>query len=284
LPGSSGAGFINQNIGVLESNGVELVINTNNIKSQDFSWTTSFNIASNKNEIVELPNDNADIIGGRNINRQGESISSFFMPEYAGVDPENGDALYFINGEGTDRETTNEVGEAERIVAGNPFPELTAGITNEIKFKGLSFSFTFMGEWGASIYNAGGRFQSANADWFDNQTVDQLNRWQNPGDITSVPEARLGLGNGTAHSTRWLEEADFIRLRNITLGYNLPESVLNAVGFSSARVYVTGLNLITITDYTGYDPEARADAGGIGQAFYSAPAAKTISVGINVQF
>lgn len=287
LPGSSGATSINRNIGKLENNGIEIILNTENVVKTDFNWTTNLNLATNFNEITSLPNDNSDIISGRNINRVGESVSSFYMPEYAGVDPDNGDALYYVNAEGGDpTATTNDIGEAQRIIAGNPFPDLTAGITNTISYKGISLSFTFMGEWGASIYNAGGRFQSANADWFDNQTVDQMNRWQKPGDITMVPQARLGWGNGTGHSTRWLWEADFIRLRNVSLSYNLPTQWLETVGMSSANVYVNGINLLTFTDYPGYDPESRADSGGFstGQAFYSAPAAKTISFGVNVNF
>jgi len=178
------------------------------------------------------------------------------------------------------------IGEANRIVAGNPFPDWTAGLTNTISYKDISLSFTFQGEWGASIYNGGGRFQSANADWFDNQTKDQLNRWQQPGDITMVPQARLGAGNGSGHSTRWLERADFIRLRNLTLSYDLPTSVLDKVGLEKTQFYLTGINLLTFTDFTGYDPEARSDAGSLtnGQSFYSAPAARTISFGINLNF
>lgn len=287
LPGSSGAGSINRNIGNLENKGVELLLNTDNITGKELEWTTSFNLSRNTNEIKTLPNDDADIIFGRNINRTGESVSSFFMPEYAGVDPDNGDALYYINGEdGDPGATTNDIGEAERVVAGNPFPDWTAGITNNVSYKGVTLSFTFMGEWGADIYNGGGRFQSSNADWFDNQTVDQMNRWQNPGDVTQVPQARLGWGNGTGHSTRWLNNADFIRLRNVSLSYDLPASILETVGFSGIQVYMSGINLLTFTDYPGYDPESRADFGGFstGQTFYSAPAAKTISFGINLNF
>lgn len=284
LPGTSGSANINRNIGVLKSNGIELLLNSTNIDTRDFTWTTSFNIASNNNELSSLPNSNADIITGQNVNRVGESVSSFYLPEYAGVDPANGDALYYINGESGSRETTNNIGEANRIVAGRPFPNWTGGITNDFSYGNLSLSFTFMGEFGASIYNGGGRFQSANADWFDNQTVDQMTRWQNPGDITMVPQARLGLSNGSGHSTRFLEKADFIRLKNLTLGYTLPNSITDKAGMSSARIYVTGVNLLTFTDYSGYDPESRSDAGGVGQAFYSAPAAKTISFGVNVNF
>ena len=174
--------------------------------------------------------------------------------------------------------------QAERIVAGNPFAEWIGGLTNTFKYKNFDFNFTFQGEWGASIYNGGGRFQSTNGDFFDNQTTDQLRRWQNPGDITDVPEARLFGGNGTANSTRYLQEADFIRLRNVTLGYTLPGQVTEKIGFTSVRFYVTGFNLLTITDYEGYDPEVRSDAGGIGQVFYTAPTPTTVSLGANFNF
>ncbi|WP_235296002.1 SusC/RagA family TonB-linked outer membrane protein [Portibacter marinus] len=287
LPGSSGATSINRNIGILENRGIELLLNTDNINSGGFSWTSSFNMANNVNEILALPNDDADIIFSQNINRVGQPVSAHYLPEYAGVDPENGDALYYINSEEGDPEaTTNDIGEANRIVAGNPFPEWTAGLTNTFAYKGVTLSFTFMGEWGASIYNAGGRFQSANGDWFDNQTLDQLDRWQQPGDETMVPQARLGWGNGTGHSTRWLEEADFIRLRNLTLSYDLPSSLMQRVGMNSTQFYLSGINLLTFTDYPGYDPESRADSGNLttGQAFYSAPAARTISFGVNINF
>ncbi|GAB5552701.1 MAG: TonB-dependent receptor [Saprospiraceae bacterium] len=289
LPGSAGATSINQNIGLLESQGVEFVLNTQNLKNGALKWNTSFNIAFNENEIISLPNDDADIIAGRNINRTGESINSFYLPEFAGVDPDNGDALYYLNTEGSERQTTNSIGEAQRIVAGQPNPEWIAGLTNSFMYKGFELDFTFVGEWGASIYNSGGRFQSANGNFEDNQTTDQLNRWQQPGDITNVPQARLFGFNGYGHSTRWLESASFIRLRNLSLGYNLPESVISKAGISRMKVYVTGTNLLTFTDYLGYDPEARSDSGGgagfgNGQAFYSAPLAKTLAFGINLNF
>ena len=277
-------GGINKNIGRMKSDGLEFTLNTKNIQTEDLSWTTSINIGSNKNEIVELPN-GLDVVDGQNIIREGFPVNSFYLTEYAGVDPANGDALYYTNNNGgADRSTTNDPNEANRIIAGNPFPELIGGITNTLTYKGLDFSMTLQGEWGASIYNAAGRFQSANGDWFDNQTLDQLNRWQQPGDITDVPQARLGSGNGNSHSTRYLEKGDFIRLRNLTIGYSIPNNVLEKMGFTKLRLYLSGFNLLTITDFTGYDPESRSDAGGVGQTFYSAPAARTYSLGVNITF
>ena len=288
---SSGANIINQNVGQLRGEGFEFVLNTRNVTNDKFTWTTNFNISNNITELESLPNDNADIVTGENINRVGETLASFYLREFAGVDPDNGDALYYINTENADgslnRETTTDPNEAQRIAVGNPFPEWYGGITNSITYAGLDFSFTFQGEWGASIYNGGGRFQSASADFYDNQSIDQLRRWQQPGDITDVPQARLFGGNGTAASTRYLDETDFIRLRNLTLGYTIPSKTTEKIGFSKLRIYFTGINLLTFTDYKFEDPEARNDSGvneNPGTTFYSAPPAKTMTIGLNVNF
>jgi TonB-linked SusC/RagA family outer membrane protein len=288
LPLSSGAAAINKNVGVLESSGLEFTVNTKNIDTDNFKWSTSFNITTNQTVVKELPNNNTDLIGTFTINRVGENASAFYLKEYAGVDPANGDALYFLNTKNADgslnKTTTNSYAAAQRVVTGNPFPELMAGLTNTMNFNGFDFSFTFQGEWGASIYNSAGIYQSVNADYFDNQTVDQMNRWQNPGDITNVPQARLYAGNGTSASTRFLDKADFIRLRNLTIGYSLPKTTTNKMGMSTVRVYLTGVNVLTFTDYSGYDPEARRDDTGIGEEFYSAPPARTIALGVNLNF
>jgi len=293
IPGTNGAPSILRNAGDMENRGLEFTLNTVNVQTNDFSWNTSFNIANNRNEVLRLGDDNADIIDGQNIARVGEEVSSFYLVEYAGVDPANGDALFFRNTllpDGTrDRTTTNVFGEASRVISGNPFPDVTAGITNTFSYREFDFSFTFQGQWGASIYNNGGRFQSANGDFYDNQSRDQLNRWQQPGDITNVPQARFFGGNGTQTSTRYLQEADFIRLRNLTFGYTIPDSVTSKFNVDRLRVYFTGVNLLTFTNYDGWDPEATADFNAnnalrAGIDFYSAPPAKTFTLGINVDF
>lgn len=291
IPATTGFTTITRNVGELRNSGVEFVLNTKNFVKDNFRWTTSFNIAANTNEVTELPG--GDIISGVNIVREGETVSSFFMVEYAGVDPDNGDALFYKNtalADGSiDRSTTNDFNEASRVITGSPFPDLIAGLTNTFNFYNFDLAFTFQGQWGASIYNDGGRFQSASADFFDNQSRDQLDRWQQPGDITNVPQARLFGANGTQNSTRYLQDADFIRLRNLSFGFTLPSELTESFGMSRLRVYFTGLNLITFTDYTGWDPEATADvdansAINVGREFYSAPPAKTYSIGVNIDF
>jgi len=286
LPGSSGQTQFNKNIGELESKGIELVLNSRIVSTKSTTWTASVNLATNNSNIKSLPNNNADIITGETIQRVGDAVASFYLVEFADADPANGDALYYTDGKGSP--TTNDYSEANRVIAGNSQPTLIAGLTNAINFKGLELSFTFVGEWGASIFNGGGVYQSSSADFFDNQTIDQLDRWQNPGDITNVPQARLYGANGTASSTRYLEKADFIRLRNVMLSYDLPKSWTQKVNIGSARLFIAGVNLLTFTQFTGYDPEARLDENGYGfnhgWFFYSAPQAKTTSIGLNINF
>ena len=286
-PSTGSQSGINSNVGRLKNQGIEISFRSVNFETDNFRWTTDFNIGQIDNEVISLPDGN-DIITGRTILREGETRDAFYLIEYAGVDPDNGDALYFLNTTEADgsinRNTTNNPNEAERVIAGNPYAEWIGGLTNSFRYKNFDFSFTLQGEWGASIFNDGGRFQSASADFWDNQTKDQLNRWQNPGDITDVPEARLFGGNGTARSTRYLQESDFVRLRNVTLGYTLSGDFTSKIGMDSVRFYLTGFNLLTFTDYDGYDPEVRSDAGGIGQVFYTAPNPTTISMGVNFNF
>jgi TonB-dependent starch-binding outer membrane protein SusC len=130
---------------------------------------------------------------------------------------------------------------------------------------------------------------ACNGCWFDNQTKDQLNSWKKPGDITQVPQARLGYSNGDqARSSRYISDGTYLRLRNLSVGYTIPKSVLSKVNIDKIRVYLQGQNLLTFTDYIGWDPEVSADFAvsniRSGIDFYSAPQPKTVTFGLNVTF
>lgn len=291
VPGTSGFSTLLKNVGELENKGWEFVIRTDN-SFGDLKWKASVNAATNKNKILNLQ---GQVITGGFLNRavEGQPLGVFFGPEYAGVDPANGDAIYYKNttkSDGSiDRSTTNDVNEAEYTVIGNPNPKWIGGITNEFSYKGADFSFTFQGVYGNDVYNGAGKFMSANGEFYDNQTVDQLNRWKKPGDITMVPQARYlpDVSNGTAESSRYLQDASYTRLKTITLGYTFPKAIVNKLKLSKLRVYATANNLLTFTKYTGWDPEVNTDyLGGVaaGNDFYSAPQPKTITVGLNLGF
>ena len=283
-------GFLTQtrNVGELENKGIEVVISARNLKGE-FSWNTSLNFAANQNEITNLQ---GQVIEGGFINRavEGEPIGVFFAPEYAGVDPQTGDALYFLNTElpdgGRDRGTTNNVNDAERVVIGNPNPDFIYGMNNSFSWKGIELNIFLQGVQGNEIYNGGGVFQMDGFGWFDNQDARVLNRWQQPGDQTDIPQLRFL--EGSTESSRFIEDGSYLRLKTVTLAYSLPSSITQQLKIDRIRVYATGQNLATLTDYEGWDPEVNADftAGniGLGSDFYSAPQARTLIFGVNLGF
>lgn len=290
VPGTSGApGQIQtKNIGNLENKGVEFLLTTRNVVG-DLNWSTTFNFGRNRNEITNI--EGQVITSGINRAIEGEAIGVFFGYEFAGVDPDNGDALYWVNSaDGVDHSTgtTTSTNAANQVVVGDPNPDFQGGITNNLNYKGFDLNVFFSFVYGNEIYNGGGIYQSCNACWFDNQSKDQLDRWQNPGDITNVPQARLADSNGDANGSRYVSDGSYIRLKNLTLGYNLPRNVLGNLSLRKARVYFSGVNLLTFTNYEGWDPEVNADyLGGniaFGRDFYSAPQAKIYTVGIDIGF
>lgn len=307
VPGTSGFASQFQNVGTLENKGVELSLTTRNFVG-GFSWTTTVNAARNNNKITYLQ---GQPILGSFLSRaqEGYPIGTFFGAEYAGVDPANGNALYYLNksngdntGTGTidhSAGTTSNFNDAQLVPVGDPNARWTGGLTNTFTFKGIDLSATLIGVFGNKVFDAGAPFYSVGFNnGPDNQTKDQLNRWQKVGDITDVPKAIYLGSNGTGNSSRFVRDGSYGRLRTITLGYSLPSTLAKSVYLQSVRVYVQALNLFTITKYQGWDPEVNTDylassgtqgsvtatQGNINQGidFYTTPQPRTITVGINV--
>lgn len=298
VPGTSGYADQFRNVGEMQNKGWEFTLNSNNLTGK-FKWTTSLNLAINKNKVVSLVQGQTIIDDGSsrytNVVKVGEPIGVFYGAEYAGVDPDNGDALWYINE--TDDQgqiinagaTTNDFNEANFVTLGSPLPKLIGGISNTFSWSGLTLDIRFQGQSGNKIHNAAGGFMSCNACWFDNQTADQMNRWQKPGDITDVPEARLGYSNGDqSRSSRFISDGSYLRLKNVTLAYDFPARMFKKAGISNLRLYATGTNLLTFTKYEGWDPEVTTDFLAsntiYGVDFYAAPQPKTIVGGIRVSF
>jgi hypothetical protein len=294
LASTTGFNSVVRNLGSLENTGFELVLNSQNTVGA-FKWNTSFNIAANRGKVLNI---NGQIITGGiaqlpNRVQEGQNIGVFYAPEYAGVDPANGDALFYkntANPDGTiDRSTVNNANysQAARTVVGDPNPDYVMGLTNTFSYKGIDLSVLFSAVLGndVSIYGLG-QYSSANAIYEDNQTADQMARWQKPGDITRVPQARYYAGNGNQASSRFIVDGSFVRLRNVSLGYTLPKSLLNRVKLDRVRIYVTGQNLALFTSYPLWDPEVNADSFDSniakGNDFYTPPQPRTILFGINI--
>lgn len=297
--------FVVANIGEVENKGIELGINSVNAQnSKGFTWTTQFNFTLNRNKVLDMGTElNSDgervdkvITGDYWISKKGSPIGSFYgyvtqgifqnAAEVTAAPVQNSAApgdIRFANLDASD----NLINPNDRTIIGNPNPDFIAGLTNTLNYKGVELSIFFQGSFGNDIYNENLVTIEGMANAF-NQTRRVLNRWQTEGQQTNVPRAVYGDPNGnTRVSTRFIEDGSYIRLKNITLAYNLPSDLLQKISMTSARLYVTAQNLITFTDYTGYDPEVSADptvSNGFGRDLGVYPQAKIFTVGFNVQF
>ncbi len=285
VPSTTGYTTLTKNLGNMENKGFEIGITSTNIESKNFRWTTTFNAGYNKNTVLNI---GGQIIeGGFGLPQraiEGSPIGEFYGQKFVGVDPETGDAQYL----GEDGKPTADFDAAARVTLGNSNPNWTGGLTNTFSYKGFDLNFFFSFVTGNKIFNAAGVYQSTGFyNGFDNQTIDMLNAWQKPGDITDIP--RIGFWNGSGYqnnSSRFLYDGDYIRLKTASIGYTLPGGLTKRMHFNSIRIYVSGYNLITITNYPG-DPEVNtetiANIGG-GQDFYTIPQARTFTFGLNVRF
>ncbi len=292
LPSTTGFFNQSQNSGKLENKGLEFLINTHNFVG-NFKWTTGFNISFNRNKILDLPG--GPLFGASLVNRAlvGQPIGVFYTIQYAGVDPSNGDAIYYkndiINGK-LDKTITNDYNSARPVVVGNPNPKFIYGFSNEFDYKGFSLNIIISGVYGNQVYNGAGQYMSSNAsNYFDNQTIDQLNSWKKPGDITLVPEARLFNTNGYQASSRYLSNASYLRCKTLSFSYTFPKLIFGKSPIQSLKIYFNANNLFTITPYQGWDPEVNSDIYSSdpivqGYDFYASPQAKTLSFGLNIGF
>jgi TonB-linked SusC/RagA family outer membrane protein len=260
----------NRNAGKMRNRGVELTLNTVNVKAGDFTWSTNLNFAVNRNKIVDLAGE-TEIISGLIINRVGFPVNSNFLVEYVGVNPQNGNAIYRnANGETTETYSPND-----RQIFGMRDAPYFGGITNSFSFKGLEFNFLWSYVLGNKVYNNDRTNVEDPTYFIDNVSRVLLREWQRPGDITDIPSPDQEMQRGT---TRFLEKGDFWRLRNIMLAYNFPTTMLSKAKISSLRLFVQGQNVFTISNFLGFDPEITG--GVLTGAQY--PALRTVTFGLNL--
>jgi hypothetical protein len=284
IPATTGYTTILKNLGTMDNKGIEVLLNSNNLVGK-FKWSTSLNFAYNKNKVTDIKGqiiESGFVLVQRAV--EGEPIGVFYGQKFLGVDPKTGEALYL----GEDDKPTSDFSQAKRVVLGESVPDWTGGFTNTFSYAGFDLSVFFYFVQGNKVNNSGAYFQSDGFyNGFDNQTVDVLNAWQKPGDVTNVPRIGYFYGSGYQETaSRWLYDGSYIRLRNVTFGYTLPKSVAKTLHIQSARIYAMGINLWTKTDYPA-DPEVNTvTLGNIsnGEDFYTIPQPKTITVGLNVKF
>ncbi|MBB6369745.1 SusC/RagA family TonB-linked outer membrane protein [Chryseobacterium shigense] len=275
-------GNILKNVGDMENQGLELGLNTQNFKGENFSWNTNFNISFTKNKVTSLkyqPNiDKANIetVGATLVRfTPGQPISSFYGYQVSHVDSQTGDLVYKdLNGNGI-------FDPNDRTIIGNPNPDFSFGFTNNFSYKNWYLDVLVTGSYGGEIYNAS-RFDLEMMNDFKNQSTAVLNRWTTPGQITNTPRANSATAQYV--SDRFVEDGSFIRIKSATLGYNF---LTPFKGVSKINLYVTGQNLLTWTNYTGFDPEVNAfnTTNGVSGVDYGTyPQVRTFIFGLKANF
>ncbi|WP_161599545.1 SusC/RagA family TonB-linked outer membrane protein [Hymenobacter nivis] len=309
IPVSTGVGTLSviQNVGTMENKGIEIGLVTTNVeaKGNGFGWTTNFNISGNRNKLLDLgtqANDagvvvNRSIIGGYSITQVGSPLGSFYGYEVQGIFQTDaaGAAAATQNGakgkagdiQFRDLNGDGVINDQDRAVIGNPNPKAFAGVTNNFTYKGLELSVFFQGSFGNDIYNANRQTIEGQADPL-NQSTRVLNHWTPTNTNTDIPRPVRNDPNGNNRfSSRFVEDGSYVRLKNVTLAYNVPVTLSQRAAIKSLRVYATGQNLITWTNYLGYDPEVSADpfsSTGLGRDFGVYPQSRTYTVGLNATF
>lgn len=276
------------NVGEMKNSGMEISLNSVNIdNSSGLRWVTNFNLTTNKNRITKLEGDES-IIDGMFIRELGGDFYTFYMPGYAGADPANGDALWYKDANKTT--TTNKYSEAEYAKQGSALPKFFAGMYNSFTYRNFGLSFLLYLNYGNKVYNYWGRYThsdgSAQLNDRGNMAMEiYQRRWQKPGDVTYIPKVvwnNKQSGLSTQQSTRFLYDGTYLRLRDITLSYNFPKSLLNPIGFNNIRFYLKGTNAFSwIKDKRiDMDPEVGID----GQSDLRMPISRQILVGLDLSF
>jgi hypothetical protein len=267
LSPSSGFEYQTRNSGTVQNRGIELQLTTTNIKKASFVWETTLSYSMNRNKVLELADGVDEIITGveaKQIIQLGEDIYTWYMPKWLGVDPSNGDPLwekivYDEDGNEVERVATNNYNEAQFQEVGTATPKFTGGLISNMKYKGFSLNFALNFVYGNDVYNRSRQFfdnDGAYIAYNSMKLLDGWTRWESEGDIATHPKANAN-GNKLSNnvSSRYIEDGSYLRLRNISLAYDVPQSFARKFRLESIRIFVTGDNLLTLTNYSGMDPE-----------------------------
>ena len=276
---------IYRNEGEMSNWGLELAINSVNIEKNDWRWTTDFNISMNRNKLEKLNlqqvyyyTQTSEALSEYVVRMTpGQPLSQFWGYTAKGVDPETGMIIYEdYNGDG-------KVNVADKHYIGDANPLFTAGLTNTISWKGLNLSFLLTSSVGNDIYNAS-KIEMIGMYTGGNQIKDVVRRWRIPGQITDIPKA--GELDNLRASTRWIEDGSYLKVKNITLSYDITHPALKKANINRIQPYITLDNMITFTNYTGYDPEMSqyTSATSMGIDWGTYPCVKTVLFGVNVEF
>ncbi len=276
---------IYRNEGEMSNWGLEFALSSVNLDRKGVRWTTDFNISMNRNRLEKLDlqqvyyyTQTSEALSEYVVRMTpGQPLSMFWGYKAEGVDPETGMMRYQdLNGDG-------KINSSDKQYIGNANPWFTFGMTNTISWKGLSLSFLITSSIGNDIYNAS-RIEMVGMYNGANQITDVLRRWKVPGQITDIPKA--GELDNLRASTRWVEDGSYLKIKNITLSYDIVHPKLKKANIARIQPYITLDNMITFTNYSGYDPEMSqyTSATSMGIDWGTYPNVKTVTFGVNIDF
>lgn len=272
---TTGDNTVVRNLGETQNRGLELTVETVNLKKQRFSWTTSANMSHNRNRLVEMANE-VPKERGNQIWMEGQPLGTYYLVRWAGVDPRDGVPLWY-DARGNLTRTYNV---ADRVPYRNEAPLLTGGVTNNVTYD--NWSLNVLAVFGVGGYGFTSFGRNVSSDGYhlmeQNQSVNQLDRWRKPGDLALSPKPlwQQANANSTRNSTRYLYNKTFLRMKNVALSYRLSRGLLNRLRINDASV---NLLVDNIGIWTPYD---QSDRNSYKQAISGYPMETTVSLGINV--
>lgn len=286
LATSLGYTSVDENIGALKNTGFEMDLKGTLIHTRDFMWRLGLNLTHYKNAVTDLPRKDMPITGVTRL-KEGRSVYDFYLREWAGVDPDNGDPLWYkdvkdAQGNITGRTTTNDYAQADYYyVDKSSLPKVYGGFNTAFSYKGFELSALFAYSIGGYIVDRDitmlwSNGSSAGRAW----STEMLNRWTPENRYTDVPALKTVSNNWNSNSTRNLFNNSYLRMKNITLAYNFPQPMIKKISLNSLQLFVQADNLLTVSKNQGLDPEQ----GITGLTYYRYPAMRSISGGINVAF
>ncbi|MGL5787765.1 MAG: SusC/RagA family TonB-linked outer membrane protein [Bacteroidales bacterium] len=300
VPSSSTTGFNTylKNVGRINNKGIEVEIRSTNIIAKDFSWQTNFNLSHNTQKIKALDGKQTQMISTwyntTFIHEIGKEYHTFYLREFAGVDPETGKGTYYINAPlyddngnltGRDRSVTTNPAEAHQIATKKAAPDVTMGLTNSFNYKFIDLSFTLTSSLGGYSIDEGARLQGysgGGSQYTRNVPAYYKDRWQHPGDQAAYPKFIYGQTDNESSypSTLRLHSTNHLRLKSVSVGATIPQKWTSALGVNQIRLFFNGSNLWTWAAYKGYDPETQSN----GVVAFDTPALKTFLFGVDIKF
>ena len=286
LPNISGYTGQYKNVGAINNKGLEISLNADVIRTSKFQWTSDFNIGFNRNRVTELYGGKPELKGLKRL-EEGRDMDEWYLREWAGVDPANGSPLWYTTDENGKRTTTDSYNKADRVYCGSAAPKFTGGWMNSFSYKGFTLTANFDFVYGNLLYNQSRELldsDGAYADYNSMKLKSGWKRWEKEGDIATHPKAiNGGNKNSNKSSSRYLEKGNYFSLRNLSLGYSIPEKLCGKLGLQQVNVSCSADNLFTLTPFSGVSPQL-SDSSTDGYAGTIYPLSRRIVFGLNVSF